>query len=336
MKTLRLGTAGPEVSAVGLGCMAMSGLYGPADDAESLATIRRAMEVGITLLDTADVYGSGRNEELIGRAVRGHRDEAVIATKFGFVRDRDGRRSGERNVDGRPEYVRAACEASLHRLGVETIDLYQQHRVDPLVPIEETVGAMAELVAEGKVRYLGLSEAQPADLRRAHAVHPIASLQSEYSLLERAVEDDVLGVCVEAGIGFLAYAPLVRGLLADTLPPPGTADGSDTRAGGRFPRLDAEHRTANSTLVSVVRDIARSHGATPGRVALAWLLSREQPVVPIPGTRRIAYVEDNAQAPDLHLSDDERARLDTLAQHVHGDRYGGDAKAGTRVSPTQA
>ncbi|MFC9535903.1 aldo/keto reductase [Streptomyces sp. NPDC056975] len=336
MRTIRLGLAGPEVSAVGLGCMAMSGLYGPGKDAESLATIRRALDVGITLLDTADVYGSGHNEELVGRAVRGRRAEVVIATKFGFVRDQHGRPTGERDIDGRPKYVRAACEASLRRLGVETIDLYQQHRVDPLVPIEETVGAMAELVAEGKVRHLGLSEAQPEDIRRAHAVHPIASLQSEYSLLERSVEDEVLSVCAKASIGFLAYAPLVRGLLADTLPALGRADDSDTRTGGRFPRLAPENRAANSALVSVIRDIARNHDATPGRVSLAWLLSREQPVVPIPGTRRIAYVEDNAQAPDVLLSGQERDLLDTLAQQVHGDRYGGDAKASTWVSPAQA
>lgn len=333
MKQRQLGSAGPVVSAVGLGCMPMSSVYGPAADEDGIATIRRALDLGVNLLDTADVYGNGHNEELVGRAIRGRRDEVVLATKFGISRDRPDRPSG---IDGRPEYVRAACEASLRRLGVETIDLYQQHRVDPDVPIEETVGALAGLVEEGKVRFIGLSEALPPDLRRAAAVHPISSLQSEYSLLERGVEGDILDTCGELGIGFLPFAPLVRGLLAGSLTPSMELDAGDWRAGDRFPRVGPENLGANAELAQLVAQIAADHGATPAQIALAWLLGQREWIVPIPGTKRAAYVEDNAGAPDVELTAEDRARLDGLAAGVHGDRYGAGTPLPTWVSPPQA
>jgi aryl-alcohol dehydrogenase-like predicted oxidoreductase len=333
MNTRQLGTIGPTVSAIGLGCMPMSGVYGAADDGDGIAAIHRALDLGITLLDTADVYGRGHNEELVGRAIRDRRDEVVLATKFGNTFDANGRFGA---INGRPEYVREACEASLRRLGVETIDLYQQHRVDPETPIEETIGALAELVGEGKIRFIGLSEALAPDLRRAAAVHPISSLQSEYSLLERGVEAEVLGTCDELGIGFLPFAPLVRGLLAGSLTADRELDESDVRSGGRFPRVSPEHLSANAALAEVVRDIATEHDATPSQVALAWLLARGPSIVPIPGTKRIAYVEDNAHAPELELSDDDTARLDALATGVSGDRYGAMARTPNWVSPPLA
>jgi aryl-alcohol dehydrogenase-like predicted oxidoreductase len=321
VKLRQLGRVGPLSSAVGLGCMPMSGTYGSAADADGIATIQRALDIGVNLLDTADAYGNGHNEELVGRAIRGRRDEVVLATKFGSVRDAQGRPAG---ISGRPEYVREACERSLRRLGVETIDLYQQHRVDPQTPIEETVGALAELVAAGKIRYIGLSEALAPDLRRAAAVHPITSLQSEYSLLERGVEREVLGVCEELGIGFLPFAPLVRGLLAGSLTPQRELDAGDFRASDRFPRVSPEHLAANAQLAAIVDEIAAEHAATPAQVALAWLLGRRPWIVPIPGTKRIAYLEDNAGAPELELTADDEERLDGLAADVQGDRYGGD------------
>ena len=331
MRTRRLGTHGPEVSAIGLGCMPMSGIYGASSDEDGIATIHRALDLGITLLDTADVYGNGHNEQLVGRAIQGRRDEIVLATKFGNTRVLDG--SSDR-IDGTPEYVRRACEASLRRLGVDTIDLYQQHRVDPETPIEETIGALAELVREGKVRYIGLSEARPADIRRAAAVHPIASLQSEYSLLERGVEDEVLDVCEELGIGFLAFAPLVRGLLAGSLTPDSELDGSDARArGDRFPRVGPAHLAANAELAAAIGEVARARAATPAQMTLAWLLDRRPWVVPIPGTKRIAYLEDNAGAADLDLTDAERERLDDLAIRVSGPRYGAAGRLPDWVSP---
>jgi aryl-alcohol dehydrogenase-like predicted oxidoreductase len=330
MEVRQLGLVGPTVSAIGLGCMPMSGVYGTTTDAEGIATIHRALDLGITLLDTADVYGNGHNEELVGRAIRGRRDEVVLATKFGNVRDSQGRPAG---INGRPEYVREACEASLARLGVETIDLYQQHRVDPDTPIEETVGAMAELVQEGKVRYLGLSEALAPDLRRAAAVHPISSLQSEYSLLERSVESVVLGACEELGIGFLPFSPLLRGLLAGSLTADSQLDDGDFRNGDRFPRVGPEHRSANARLVRVVSDIADEHGGTLGQVALAWLLGRRPWIVPIPGTKRTAYVEDNALAPQLALTAEDQERLDALSGEVQGNRYGGEGRTPDWVSP---
>jgi aryl-alcohol dehydrogenase-like predicted oxidoreductase len=330
MEVRQLGHVGPTVSAIGLGCMPMSGVYGHTTDAEGIAAINRALDLGITLLDTADVYGNGHNEQLVGQAIRGRRDEVVLATKFGNVRDSQGRRAG---INGRPEYVREACEASLTRLGVDTIDLYQQHRVDPDTPIEETVGAMAELVQEGKVRYLGLSEARPPDLRRAAGVHPISSLQSEYSLLERGVESEVLGACEELGIGFLPFAPLLRGLLAGSLTADSRLDEGDSRSGDRFPRVSPEHRSSNARLALVVREIAEEHGCTPGQVALAWLLGRRPWIVPIPGTKRTAYVEDNALAPQLTLTAGDQERLDALSAEVQGNRYGEAGRLPDWVSP---
>lgn len=330
METRQLGSVGPQVSAIGLGCMPLAGVYGSADQADGVAIIHRAIELGITLLDTADVYGGGANEELIGRAVKGRRDQVVIATKFGNVLDEKGMIT---SISGRPDYVRHACEASLRRLGVETIDVYQQHRVDPATPIEETVGALSELVHEGKIRYIGLSEALPPDLRRAAAVHPISSLQSEYSLLERGVEDEILDVCGELGIGFLPFAPLVRGLLAGSLAADGEPGADDARATNRFPRVGPEHRAANAALAEVVQEIAAEHGASPGQVALAWLLSRRPWIVPIPGTKRVAYVEDNAGAADVTLSTEDETRLQALSAQVHGDRYEAADQTPTWVSP---
>ena len=260
MEVRQLGRVGPSVSAIGLGCMPMSGVYGNTTDAEGIAAIHRALDLGISLLDTADVYGNGHNEQLVGQAIRDRRDEVVFATKFGNVRDARGR-PGE--INGRPEYVREACEASLTRLGVDTIDLYQQHRVDPDTPIEETVGAMAELVHEGKVRYLGLSEALAPDLRRAAAVHPISSLQSEYSLLERSVEQRGARCLRGTGIGFLPFSPLLRGLLAGSLAADSELDEGDFRSGDRFPRVGPEHRSANARLARVVSEIADEHSRTP-------------------------------------------------------------------------
>jgi aryl-alcohol dehydrogenase-like predicted oxidoreductase len=327
VQTRQLGRVGPEVSAIGLGCMPMSGSYGDASDDDGVATIHRALELGITLLDTADVYGDGHNEQLVGRAIRDRRDQVVLATKFGIARDKPS------GFDGRPEYVREACEASLRRLGVEHIDLYQQHRVDPDVPIEETIGAMAELVAEGKVRFIGMSEAQPADLRRAAAVHPISSLQSEYSLLERGVEHEILGTCEELGIGFLPFSPLVRGLLGGSLAPGQKLDEGDWRAAGRFPRVGPEHLEANAALATVVREIAEAHGATPAQVALAWLLGRKPWIVPIPGTKRSRYVEDNAGATEVQLTEADLARVDGLAEGVAGPRYASAQRTPGWVSP---
>ncbi|MGH2850606.1 MAG: aldo/keto reductase [Solirubrobacteraceae bacterium] len=329
MKERQLGRVGPTVSAIGLGCMPMSGTYGSAADVDGIATIHRALDLGVTLLDTADVYGNGHNEELVGRAIRNRRDEVVLATKFGIVR------AGERiaGFDSSPEYVRTACEASLRRLGVEAIDLYQQHRVDPSTPIEETVGALAELVEAGKVRYIGLSEALAPDLRRAVAVHPISSLQSEYSLLERGVEGEILDTCEELGIGFLPFAPLVRGLLAGSLTAESELEPDDMRAGDRFPRVGPEHRNANAELAAAVLEIAASHRATPAQVALAWLLAQRPWVVPIPGTKRTAYLEDNAGAPELELTAADEAQLDGLAARVSGPRYGGEVETPAWVSP---
>jgi aryl-alcohol dehydrogenase-like predicted oxidoreductase len=330
VQTRKLGRVGPEVSAIGLGCMPMSGSYGDASDDDGIATIHRALDLGITLLDTADVYGDGHNEELVGRAIRDRRGEVVLATKFGHVIGGQGR------IDGRPEYVREACEASLRRLGVDHIDLYQQHRVDPETPIEETIGALAELVHAGKIRWIGMSEARPPDLRRAAAVHPITSLQSEYSLLERGVEGEVLDTCEELGIGFLPFAPLVRGLLSGSLTPDRQLDEGDWRRAGRFPRVGPEHLEANAALATAVREIAEAHGATPAQVALAWLLGRRPWIVPIPGTKRIPYVEDNAGAADVRLDPADEERLEGLAAAVEGPRYDSEARTPTWTSPPPA
>ena len=305
MKKRRLGKNGPEVSAIGLGCMGMSEFYGPSDDLASVALIRRAVDLGLTFLDTADMYGAGHNEMLLSQALRdGYRDKVFLATKFGNMRRIDGASLG---VNGRPEYVKAACDMSLRRLGVDHIDLYYQHRVDSEVPIEDTVGAMAELVRAGKVRFLGLSEAGAATIRRAHAVHPIAALQSEYSLWTRDPEDGVLATCRELGIGFVAYSPLGRGFLTGTIKEPSRLDERDFRRA--HPRMSGENLERNLSLVGRIEEIAGHKKVTAAQLALAWVLSRGDDVVPIPGTRHERYLRDNIAAVDLRL---EAAELDAL------------------------
>jgi aryl-alcohol dehydrogenase-like predicted oxidoreductase len=318
METRKLASAGLEVSAEGLGCMGMSEFYGSADEGEATATIKRALELGVTFLDTADMYGPFVNEELVGKAIAGSRDEVVLATKFGNVRGQQGERLG---VRGDPEYVREACEASLQRLGIETIDLYYQHRVDPKVPIEETVGAMAELVEQGKVRHLGLSEAAPETIRRAHATHPIAALQTEYSLWSRDPEDEILPTLRELGIGFVPYSPLGRGFLtgrfrsADDLP-----EGDFRRVN---PRFEGENFERNLELVGRVEEIAAEKDVSAGQLALAWVLAQGDDVVPIPGTKRRSYLEENVAAVEIELSEEELRRIDEAAPHgvAVGDRY---------------
>ena len=308
MKRRTLGTQGLAVSEIGLGCMGMSEFYGPTSEAESIATIHRALDLGIDFLDTADAYGPFTNERLVGRAVRDRRNEVIIATKFASVRNERGERLG---IRGDPAYVRQACDASLQRLGVDHIDLYYQHRVDPKVPIEETVGAMAELVSEGKVRYLGLSEAAPGTIRRAHATHPISALQTEYSLWTRDVEqNDVLATVRELRIGFVAYSPLGRGFLTgrfrtlEDLPP------NDFRRAN--PRFQGENFQRNLDLVHAVERLANDKGVTPGQIALAWVLSRGDDIVPIPGTKRVRFLEENAAASEIELSHDDLERLDDV------------------------
>ncbi len=318
METRTLGRSGLAVSAMGLGCMGMSEFYGPGDEAESLATIDRALELGITFLDTADMYGPFKNEELVGRAVRGRRERFVIATKFGIVRGAD---PSARGIDGRPEYVRSACDASLRRLGVDTIDLYYQHRVDPNVPIEDTVGAMAELVKAGKVRHLGLSEAAPQTIRRAAKVHPIAALQTEYSLWSREPEDELLATCRELGIGFVAYSPLGRGFLTGQIRKFEDLAPDDFR---RFsPRFQGESFQRNLELVDRVKAMAGEKGCTPAQLALAWVLAQGDDVVPIPGTKHRTRLEENAKAIDVRLSKDDLAKLDALVPKgaAAGARY---------------
>ena len=315
MEQRRLGSQGLIVSAQGLGCMGMSEFYGHADEAESIGTIHRALEIGITFLDTADMYGHGANERLVGRAISGQREGVVLATKFGVVRGED---PNERAINGRPEYVREACEHSLRRLGVDTIDLYYQHRVDPEVPIEETVGAMGELVAAGKVRYLGLSEAAPETIRRAHAVHPITALQSELSLWTRDPLDDVLPTCRELGIGFVAYSPLGRGFLTGHFRSAGDFGPGDFRA--HHPRFTGENFQRNLAIVERVERVAEAKGITPGQLALAWVHAQGDDVVPIPGTRRRERLEENAAAAEIELTAAELAELDGLAPPA-GDRY---------------
>jgi aryl-alcohol dehydrogenase-like predicted oxidoreductase len=315
----KLGRNGPEVSALGLGCMGMSEFYGPGDDAESIATIHAALDAGINLLDTADVYGPHTNEVLVGRAIRGRRSEVVLATKFGIVRD--PAEPAKRGVSGKPDYVRASCEASLKRLGVETIDLYYQHRVDPSTPIEDTVDAMAELVRAGKVRYLGLSEAGPETLRRAYKVHPITALQSEYSLWSRDVEDGPLPACRELGVGFVAYSPLGRGFLTGQLKRFEDLAPDDWRRGS--PRFQGENFAKNLELLRQVEQLAVEKKCTPSQLALAWVLSRGGDVVPIFGTKRRKYLVENLAALGVTLTEPDRRRLDELAPKgaAAGDRY---------------
>ena len=315
----QLGSSGLSVSALGLGCMGMSDFYGApgdGDEARSIATIHRALDLGLNFLDTADAYGPSTNERLVGRAIRDRRDQVVLATKFGNVRSEDGTWHG---ISGRPEYMRQACDASLQRLGVETIDLYYQHRVDPNTPIEETVGAMADLLKAGKVRHLGLSEAAPATLRRAHSVSPITALQTEYSLWSRDPEHELLATCRELGIGFVAYSPLGRGFLTGHFRSIEDLAPNDWRR--QNPRFQGDNFQRNLDLVATVERLARKKMVTPAQLALAWLLARGNDIVPIPGSTRMERVEENAGAVTLSLTSDEIATLDTLAPTVSGDRY---------------
>jgi aryl-alcohol dehydrogenase-like predicted oxidoreductase len=317
MERRKLGTQGLVVSALGLGCMGMSHSYGPADEAESVATLRRAMELGITLFDTANAYGRGHNEQLVGRVLADYRGQVAVATKFGIV----GQRDGVMLIDGRPEYVKACCEESLQHLGMETIDLYYLHRVDQSVPIEETVGAMAELVAAGKVRYLGLSEASADNIRRAHATHPITALQSEWSLFNREPEESVLATVRQLGIGFVPFSPLGRGFLTGELTTPDAFAPNDSRL--TKPRFQGDNFTRNMRLVDVVVQMAADKACTPGQLALAWLLAQDGDVVPIPGTKRRSYLEENVGAVGVVLSAADLARIDDLlpAGSVAGSRY---------------
>jgi aryl-alcohol dehydrogenase-like predicted oxidoreductase len=320
MEQRTLGSQGLRVSAIGLGCMGMSQSYGPADDQESVATIRRALDLGVTFLDTADMYGPFTNERLVGRAIAGRRDEVVLATKFGNQRREDGSWVG---INGRPEYVRRACDASLQRLGVDHIDLYYQHRVDRSVPVEETWGAMGELVEAGKVLHLGISEAAPATIRGAHAVHPMIALQSEYSLFSRDPEGEVLETARELGIGFVAYSPLGRGFLSGRLSassPEGFADDDFRRD---HPRFQGENLARNLALVERVRQLAEEKGATPAQLAIAWVLAQGDDIVPIPGTKRRRYLEENLGALELRLSPEDLAAIEEAAppEEVAGARY---------------
>jgi aryl-alcohol dehydrogenase-like predicted oxidoreductase len=318
MQRRKLGSQGLEVSAEGLGCMGMSEFYGSADEDEAIRTIHRALELGVTFLDTADMYGPFKNEKLVGRAIADRRDSVELATKFGNVRGENGERRG---IRGDADYVRSACDASLERLGVDHIDLYYQHRVDQTVDIEETVGAMAELVEAGKVRYLGLSEASPETIRRANAVHPITALQTEYSLWERNPEEEILPTVRELGIGFVAYSPLGRGFLSGRFRSQSDFDEGDFR--GMDPRFSGENMERNLELVDRVKEIADEKGVTPGQLALAWVLAQGEDIVPIPGTKRVSYLEENVAAASIELTDDDLRRIEEIAPPgaAVGDRY---------------
>lgn len=325
MKTVKLGSQGAVVSRIGLGCMGMSEFYGLRNDQESAATLQRALDLGVTFLDTADMYGMGDNEELIGRAIRGRRDAVFLATKFAIIRKRED--PAYFHLSGKPDYVRAACDASLRRLGVDTIDLYYQHRVDPETPIEDTVGAMAGLVKAGKVRYLGLSEASPATIRRAHRVHPITALQTEYSLFERHVEQAILPTLRELGIGLVPYSPLGRGFLTGTITRPGNLSIDDSRL-QRSPRFGADAFDQNLTLVERIDAIAGRKGIKAGQLALAWVLAKGDDLVPIPGTKRRKYLQENVAAADIVLTPDDVAELEEAVPP--------SAVVGERTSPANS
>ena len=320
MLTRSLGRSGLITSALGLGCMGMSEFYGPGDEAESIATVHRAVERGVTFLDTADMYGVGQNELLVGKAIKGIREKVCLTTKFGNVRGADGSFQG---INGKPEYVRSACDASLKRLGVDVIDLYYQHRVDTNVPIEDTVGAMAELVREGKVRFLGLSEAAPPTIRRAHAVHPIAALQTEYSLWSREPEEEILPTVRELGIGFVAYSPLGRGFLTGQIKSPDDLAPGDFRRSN--PRFQGENFRRNIDLVAAIEQIAADKGCKPSQLALAWVLAQGEDIVPIPGTKRRTYLDENIDAMDVHLTPEELRVID--------ESMPPGVTAGTRYAP---